>query len=48
VLCDVGVCATNETLRQECVDEITDACLLLPDFQRDECIAVALLTCNLE
>jgi hypothetical protein len=47
MLCNVGACEGNETLRQECVDEI-DACLLLPDFQRDECIVVALLTCNLE
>jgi hypothetical protein len=48
VLCDVGVCAENELLRQECVDEIT-TCLLLPlEIQREECILVALLTCNLE
>jgi hypothetical protein len=47
VLCDVGLCAVSETLRQECVVEIT-ACLLLVDIQREECILVALLTCNPE
>lgn len=47
VLCDVGLCAESELLRQECVDEI-NACLLLPEFQREECIVVALLTCNPE
>jgi hypothetical protein len=48
MLCNVGACEESETLRQECVDEITDVCLFVPDFQRDECIVVALLTCNLE
>jgi hypothetical protein len=48
VLCDVGVCADNETLRQECVDEMI-VCLLLPlEIRREECILVALLTCNPE
>jgi hypothetical protein len=48
VLCDVGACVEGEALRQECVDEI-DACLLLVlDIQREECILVALLTCNPE
>jgi hypothetical protein len=47
VLCDVGLCAESELLRQECVDEI-NACLVLLDIQREECILVALLTCNPE
>jgi hypothetical protein len=44
-LCNRDARVNDETLRQECVDEL-EACRLVPDLQQDECIAVALATCS--
>ena len=47
VLCNRDACVSNETLRLECEMELA-ACSLLPDLQQEECIVVALATCNPE
>jgi len=46
-LCNREVCVGNDTLRQECETELA-LCAAVPDLQQDECIIVALATCNPE
>jgi hypothetical protein len=47
IFCDRELCATNEALRQECIDEFL-FCLNAQEFNDDECVIAALLTCNAE
>jgi len=46
-LCNREACVENETLRGECENEL-EACRSVPEGRQDECIGLALLTCNPE
>ncbi len=47
VLCNREACVENETLRGECEDEL-ELCRSVPEGRQDECIGLALATCNAE
>jgi hypothetical protein len=46
-LCNRDLCVDNDTLRSECETELA-LCAAVPDLQQDECIIVALATCDAE
>ncbi|TNF83745.1 MAG: hypothetical protein EP299_00925 [Acidobacteria bacterium] len=45
IFCDRELCATDEELRQECIQEFA-VCLETQELNDDECVILALLTCD--
>jgi len=48
VFCDDGVCANNETKKQECIDAFNTCIANNPDANDDECVATALIICGIK
>ena len=48
VFCDDGLCAGNAALKQQCIDAYNTCKANNPDINDDECVATALLICNIK
>jgi len=47
VFCDEGLCTSQPALKQQCIDTYNACIAANPDGNVDECVASALLRCNL-
>lgn len=46
VFCNESKCATNQALKEQCIDAFNTCMATEPDANDDECAATALLICN--
>jgi len=44
--CSTGLCTSNNTLKQQCIDSYNTCVANNPNVNHDECQAAALLICN--
>ena len=47
VFCNESLCANNADLKQQCVNAFNSCIANNPDANDDECVATALLICNI-